>query len=116
QVRDAGLEVDVRVEGEPRRLPLGVDLSGYRIVQEALTNALKHAHARRATVVVRYGDRDLAIDVSDDGQGPSANGSAGHGLGGMRERVGVFGGDLQTGPGEGGGFTVRARLPVDVPA
>jgi signal transduction histidine kinase len=116
QVRDAGLEVDVRVEGEPRRLPLGVDLSGYRIVQEALTNALKHAQARRATVVVRYGARDLAIDVSDDGRGPSGNGSAGHGLVGMRERVGVFGGDFEAGPGEHGGFTVCARLPVDAPA
>ena len=95
QVRAAGLPVEVRVEGEPRPLPPGVDLSAYRIVQEGLTNALKHAGPARAEVVVRYGDRELELEVRDDGRGhdPDANGG-GHGLVGMRERVALFGGEL----------------------
>jgi signal transduction histidine kinase len=115
QVRGAGLDVELRVEGAPRPLPLGVDLSSYRIVQEALTNAVKHANARRATVTVHYGAGELAIEVSDDGDGPSGNGSSGHGLVGMRERVAVFGGAFAAGPGERGGFRVQARLPVEAP-
>ncbi|HMN98187.1 MAG TPA: histidine kinase [Miltoncostaeaceae bacterium] len=111
-VRDAGLPVQVRVEGAPVALPPGVDLSAFRIVQEALTNALKHAGPARALVVLRYEDDGIVIDVTDDGGGdaPPGDGS-GHGLAGIRERVALFGGELEAGPGHGGGFAVRARLP-----
>jgi len=122
RVRSAGLAVDVRTEGEPRPLPPGVDLSAYRIVQEALTNALRHAGAARADVVVRYGEAGIEVEVMDDGRGPAGNGggpagngagaaAAGHGLVGMRERVAMFGGELDVGAREGGGFRVWARLP-----
>jgi signal transduction histidine kinase len=113
QVREAGLPTDLRVEGDPRELPPGVDLSAYRIVQEALTNALKHAGSRaRARVVVRYGDDELLLEVADDGTGSGQENGAGHGLLGMRERVSVFGGRLESGPRPEGGFAVRARLPL----
>lgn len=113
-VRAAGLLVSVHVDGEPRPLPPGVDLSAYRIVQEGLTNALKHAGPARADVLVRYGDRELELRVSDDGRGhdPGANGG-GHGLVGMRERVALYGGELEAGPRPEGGFRLRARLPLD---
>jgi signal transduction histidine kinase len=111
QVAEAGLPVEVAVEGEPRELPPGVDLAAFRIVQEALTNALKHAGSARARVLVRYGADDVELEIADDGTG-SANGDAGgHGLAGMRERVSLYGGRLEAGPGAGGGFLVRARLP-----
>jgi signal transduction histidine kinase len=114
QVRDAGMPVELRVEGERRPLPAGVDLSAYRIVQEALTNALKHAGPARARVTVRYGREELDIEIADDGAARAqTNGDAGgHGLVGMRERVLLFGGDLDAGHGRGGGYTVRARLPL----
>jgi signal transduction histidine kinase len=114
QAREGGLEVDVEMEGEPRELPQGVDLSAYRIVQEALTNAIKHAGPVRTRVTVRYGEDELELEVSDDGPGPSANGEAGsgHGLVGMRERIASHGGELRTGPGPEGGFVVRASLPL----
>jgi signal transduction histidine kinase len=113
QVRGSGLEVDVAVVGEPLALPPGVDLAAYRIVQEALTNAIKHARTRRATVEIRYDAGTIALVVSDDGAGPAANGNGGHGLLGMRERVTLYGGTLQAGPGDSGrGFRVRAVLPV----
>jgi signal transduction histidine kinase len=113
RVRSAGLDVDLRTEGEARPLPPGVDLSAYRIVQEALTNTLRHAGADRAEVVVRYGGAGVEVEVIDDGRGPGANGAAGgHGLAGMRERVGMFGGELEVGAREGGGFRVRAMLPA----
>jgi signal transduction histidine kinase len=113
QVRRAGLPVELTVEGEPRPLPAGVDLSAYRIVQEALTNAVKHAGPGRALVVVRYGERDLELQVSDDGRGGPAGGNgAGQGLLGMRERVNLFGGELHAGPLPAGGFRVAARLPI----
>jgi signal transduction histidine kinase len=111
QVAEAGLPVEVAVEGEPRELAPGVDLAAFRIVQEALTNALKHAGPARARVLVRYGADDVELEIADDGAG-SANGDAGgHGLAGMRERVSLYGGRLEAGPGTGGGFLVRARLP-----
>ena len=112
RVRAAGLAVQIRTEGEARPLPPGVDLSAYRIVQEALTNALRHAGAGRAEVVVRYGGGGVEVEVTDDGRGPTANGAAGHGLIGMRERVGMFGGELEVGAHQGGGFRVRALLPA----
>jgi signal transduction histidine kinase len=114
RVRGAGLAVALRIEGEPRPLPAAVDLSAYRVVQEALTNTLKHADASRADVAVRYADGELAIEIRDDGSGAEANGeTGGHGLIGMRERVGMFGGDLVVGPAGGGGFAVAARFPLE---
>lgn len=112
QVRDAGLRVELRVEGTPRPLPLGVDLSAYRVVQEALTNALKHAGGATALVTIRYGESDLAVEVTDEGRAVRA-GDGGHGLVGMRERVGIFGGTFDAGPRESGGFAVRALLPFE---
>jgi signal transduction histidine kinase len=113
-VRQAGLAVDLSVEGTPRALPEALDLSAYRIVQEALTNTLKHARASRAAITVRYGTRDLEVEVADDGVGSSGVPSGGRGLIGMRERVVLFGGDLETGPARGGGFAVKARLRLEV--
>ena len=110
-MRDAGLPVEVRIEGEPRTLPLGVDLSAYRVVQEALTNALKHAGHATATVTLRYGENDVTIEVADDGAGGDKE-DGGHGLIGMRERIGVFGGSFAAGPRDSGGFAVSARLPL----
>ena len=112
QAREAGLSVELRVEGDPRPLPAGVDLTGYRLVQEGLTNALKHARAERAQVVVCYGDGDLEVTVNDDGRGAGSGDGGGHGLMGMRERVAVFGGELEAGPRAEGGYRLRAKLPV----
>jgi signal transduction histidine kinase len=112
QVRSAGLEVAVTGEGEPRPVPPALDLSAYRVVQEALTNTLKHAHATRADVAVRYGSGELDVEVSDNGTGGSDGSGTGSGLVGMRERVNLFGGSLSTGPSPGGGFTVSARFPL----
>jgi signal transduction histidine kinase len=112
-LREAGFPVELRVEGERAPLPAGVDISAYRIVQEALTNALRHAGPARARVLVRYGEADVEVEVSDDGRGTSDGDRAGHGLVGMRERVAVYGGDLTTGEGDAGGYVVRARLPFD---
>ena len=113
--REAGLSVELRVEGDPQPLPAGVDLTAYRLVQEGLTNALKHARAERAQVVVCYGDGDLEVTVSDDGRGAGSGDGGGHGLLGMRERVAVFGGELEAGPRAEGGYRLRAKLTV-VPA
>ncbi len=114
ELRAAGLEVDARVEGEARPLSPAVDLSAYRILQEATTNVLKHARARRVDIRVRYAETMLALDVRDDGAGdgrdPAA--SSGHGLIGMRERVALFGGKLHAGRNRAGGFSVHARLPL----
>ena len=110
QVREAGLPVEMSFEGEQIVLPPGIDLSAYRIVQEALTNALKHAGPARAWVVVRYGTDQVEVEVANDG---ISNGSSdGYGLIGMRERVALYGGELTAGPRAGGGFTIKARLPV----
>jgi signal transduction histidine kinase len=114
QVQRAGLPVTLAVEGEPTALPAGVDLCAYRIVQEALTNALKHAGPAHAEVLLRYEPRALDVEVRDDGSGAAtANGDgAGHGLIGMRERVALYGGALATGPRAGGGFEIRAHIPL----
>ena len=113
QVREAGLQVELRVEGEAVELPPGIDLSAYRIVQEALTNTLKHAGRAEAQVTVRYGTSALELEVADNGSGAgaSANGG-GHGLIGMRERVALYGGVLEAGSRSGHGYAVRARLPL----
>jgi signal transduction histidine kinase len=113
QVRDAGLAVDLRVEGARAAIPAGVDLAAYRIVQESLTNALKHAGRARADVLVRYGPRALAIEVTDDGPGAANGGGTGHGLIGMRERAALYGGTIEAGPRPEGGFAVRATLPLE---
>lgn len=113
QVRDAGLPVEVSVEGQPTELPPGVDLSAYRIVQEGLTNALKHAGPVTARVIIRYGKYLLELEIADTGLGAGASDGEGHGLVGMRERVSLYGGKIESGPQEGGGFAVRARLPLD---
>jgi signal transduction histidine kinase len=110
--REAGLPVDLRIEGKPTHLPAGIDLTAYRIVQEALTNAVKHARADRAEVVVRYANGTVELTISDDGRGGGDGGGSGHGLVGMRERVSVYGGELEAGPQPGGGFRLRATLPV----
>jgi signal transduction histidine kinase len=117
EVAKAGLAVKLQVEGTPSPLPAGVDLSAYRIVQEALTNVVKHAGPAHAQVVVGYRDQEVTVEVTDDGRGavPSVSDGrvgSGHGLIGMRERVAAFGGDLQVGPRPGGGFRVAARLPL----
>ncbi len=112
QVRDAGLPVHLEIEGERQELPLGLELTAYRIVQEALTNTLKHAGDARADVVVRYGPDAIELEVRDDGTGDANGHVGGHGLAGMRERVSVFGGELSAGPQPSGGFCVRARLPL----
>ena len=114
QIERAGLPVTVAVEGEPAPLPAGLDLCAYRIVQEGLTNALKHAGPAHAEVVLRYAPRALDVEVRDDGRGPShVNGDgSGHGLVGMRERVALYGGRLETGAREGGGFEIHAHLPL----
>jgi signal transduction histidine kinase len=112
QVREAGLPVALAVEGDPRPLTPGVDLSAYRIVQEALTNALKHAGPAHASVAVRYRSADVELEVTDDGQGPVGEPGGGHGLAGMRERVALYGGVLESEALNGRGFRVRARLPA----
>ena len=112
-IRAGGLDVVVRREGEPGPLPAGVDVSAYRIVQEALTNTLRHARAGRAEVVLRYGEDELEIEVLDDGRAPaSPDRNGGHGLMGMRERASLLGGTVEAGPRPEGGFRVHARLPV----
>jgi signal transduction histidine kinase len=112
-VRDAGVPVRLSVEGERSSLPSGVDVSAYRILQEALTNVVKHAGPAEASVVVRYGVREVEVEVTDDGRGAPAGNGAGYGLAGMRERVQLHGGTLEAGTGSGGGFVVKARLPLE---
>jgi signal transduction histidine kinase len=124
---DAGLAVEITVEGDQVALPRSLDQSAYRIIQEALTNALRHAHGKVAHVAVRYGDDQLELEVANDGRAGKGSGSAfgrrsrdpdrqkrrsGSGLIGIRERVALFGGDLQAGPRAEGGFVVRCRLPL----
>jgi signal transduction histidine kinase len=111
-VGGAGLDVALCIDGERGDVPPGVDLTAYRIVQEALTNVLKHAGPAHTTVTVGYEPGALRLEIADDGRGVNGRASqGGHGLLGMRERVGVYGGSLQAGPAPGGGFRVVARLP-----
>lgn len=115
RAREAGLDVGVSLEGQAEPLSSGLDLVAYRIVQEALTNTLKHANAARATVLIRYAGGALELHIRDDGRGRRGPGVAmpsGHGIIGMRERVSLYGGELEAGPEDDGGFTVRARLPL----
>jgi signal transduction histidine kinase len=115
RAQTAGVEVQLSVTGQARPLPAGVELSAYRIVQEALTNVIKHSGSDRATVSLRYGGDRLELEVVDEGGGAVAQGvpSSGHGLVGMRERVALFGGSLDAGPVQDRGYRVRATLPYD---
>jgi signal transduction histidine kinase len=111
-VESAGLPVRLHIEGEQFRLPRAIDLSAYRIVQEGLTNALKHAHAGHADVTVRYRADELQIEVRDDGPGTASSDGHGHGLVGIRERVKIYGGEMSAGTAPEGGFVLSARLPL----
>jgi signal transduction histidine kinase len=113
KAREAGLAVELRVEGEPVQLAAGLDLTAYRLIQEGLTNSLKHARAQQAEVVVRYSDGHVELNVSDDGRGVGSGDGGGHGLVGMRERVSVYGGELEAGPRPEGGYRLRAKLPIE---
>lgn len=118
RARASGLEVELRAEGEPRRLSPGVDLTAFRVVQEALTNTIKHAGLTRATIVIRYSNRALELQITDTGRtahvrGHTGSAPSGHGLAGMRERVMLYGGELWTGTPDHGGFRVSARIPID---
>jgi signal transduction histidine kinase len=108
----SGIEVRLETEGEVRRLPAAVDLTAYRIIQESLTNVLRHAHAARAQVRVCYRPDGVEIEVRDDGRGPGGSAARGHGIVGMKERASILGGRLETGPSPDGGFSVFAHLPT----
>jgi signal transduction histidine kinase len=117
RARAAGLPTELRIDGERRPLPTGADLAAYRIVQEALTNCLKHAGGAHARVAVTWSEEDVVLSVSDDGRGPGVptpdDTGGGHGLVGMRERAALYGGEVVTGPAPNGGFVVRARIPLE---
>ena len=112
EIGRAGLPVQLHVDGEPVALPRGIDLSAYRIVQEGLTNALKHARASNADVTVRYRPDELHIEVRDNGEGSSTSDGLGHGLVGVRERVKIYGGEMSAGTANGRGFILSTRLPL----
>jgi signal transduction histidine kinase len=113
EVRRAGLPAELHVEGDAVPLPRAIDLSAYRIVQEGLTNALKHARATHADVTLRYGPDGLQLEVRDDGVGVATSDGLGHGLVGVRERVKIYGGEMSAGAAQEGGFVLSARLPVE---
>jgi signal transduction histidine kinase len=108
----AGLGVSLQVRGDRRQLPASVDLAAFRIVQESLTNIVRHAQASSATVALTYAGRDLTVQIDDDGHGPGAQVAGGSGIAGMRERATALGGELEAGPQPAGGFRVHARLPL----
>jgi signal transduction histidine kinase len=114
QLGNSGLRVDLRIEGEPRELPVGIDLSAYRVVQEGLTNALKHADGAQVAVLIRYAPNSLTLEITDGGAGPTAAQvpGGGQGLVGIRERVALYGGELEAGQGADGGFRLRVLLPT----
>jgi signal transduction histidine kinase len=114
EVRNAGLPVTLHVEGERPTLPVGIDLSAYRIVQEGVANALKHANCGHVNVTVRFAGDGVEVEIADDGSAINGSGrSEGESLAGMRERVALYGGTLETGPRAGGGYMVRVQLPVE---
>ena len=112
EINRAGLPVELHVDGEPVPLPRGVEVSAYRIVQEGLTNALKHARATNADVSVRYQPHELQLEIRDDGIGSATTDGLGHGLIGIRERVKIYGGEMTAGTANGGGFILSTRLPL----
>ena len=110
------MDVHLDVTGEPRDLPAGVDLAAYRIIQESLTNVVRHARAASARIAIAYRRADVLIEIEDDGRGTADPGKetlGGNGMLGMRERATALGGELEAGPQAGGGFRVTARLPLD---
>jgi signal transduction histidine kinase len=109
----AGLPVRLHADGDPFPLPRAVDLSAYRIIQEGLTNALKHAQASHADVIVRYGSDELQIEIRDDGRGAATTDGLGHGLVGVRERIKIYGGEMSAGTATEGGFVLSTRLPIN---
>jgi signal transduction histidine kinase len=113
EVTRAGLPVDFHVDGKPVELPRGIELSAYRIVQEGLTNALKHARASLADVTVRYRPHEFEVEVRDNGRGASPTDGLGHGLIGVRERVKIYGGEMKAGATGRGGFVLNTRFPID---
>ncbi|HEX7082656.1 MAG TPA: histidine kinase [Gaiellaceae bacterium] len=115
EARDGGVDVDLETVGDVVELPAGLELTAYRVVQEALTNVIKHARPRRAHVRVAYGGGELAVEVVDEGVAVTTPRRRGRGLAGMQERVALYGGLLEAGPRDGGGFRVAARLPVAAP-
>jgi signal transduction histidine kinase len=115
QVDRAGLSVSLLIEGEPVPVRRALDVSAYRIVQEGLTNVLKHGHANKADVVVRYSPDEIQLEIRDDGVGATSENGHGHGLVGIRERVKIFGGEMTAGPGAGGGFVLSTCLPLQEP-
>jgi signal transduction histidine kinase len=112
RAREAGLPVELHVEGERRSLPAGLDLAAFRVVQEGITNALKYADHAPTEVRVRWRERALEIEILDRGPGPRERVDHGHGLVGMQERVKLYGGELEAGRRRGGGFRIRAKLPL----
>jgi signal transduction histidine kinase len=114
RVRTTGVKVTLATEGDPPSIPSGLELTAYRIIQEALTNTLRHAEASEVRVSIKYSPRLIALEVADNGIGPGGNGSvpAGNGLDGMRERVALFGGSVTAGPNPGRGYLVHAELPL----
>ena len=112
-VRAAGLPVELEIAGAPQELPPGVDLAAYRVVQEALTNALKYAGPAQAWVAVNWSEDELELEIANDGRSDGDGDGSGVGLAGMRERVSLYGGEIESGPREGGGYVVRARLPIE---
>jgi signal transduction histidine kinase len=112
EIARAGLPVRLHVDGEPFPLPPAIDLSAYRIVQEGLTNALKHARATHADVTVHYAPGELQLEVGDDGIGAATSDGPGHGLAGIRERVKIYGGQMTAGTATAGGFILSTRLPL----
>jgi signal transduction histidine kinase len=116
RARAAGVEVEAHVEGTRRSLPAAVEVAAYRILQEAVTNVIRHAGPARATLRLVYGDNALVVQVEDNGRGAAAAASSGgKGLMGMAERVAALGGSVESGPRPGGGFRVRGRLPLEAP-
>jgi signal transduction histidine kinase len=116
-VRDIGVPVELSTVGQVRALPSGIELAAYRVVQEALTNTMKHAAGASASVVVDYGNDHLRVEVIDTGGTPTAAAATGngHGLVGLRERLAIYGGTLQTGPRLSGGYRVTALIPLEAP-
>jgi signal transduction histidine kinase len=112
EVGNAGLSVRLHLDGDPLPIPRAIDLSAYRIIQEGLTNALKHARASHADVIIRYRFNELQIEVRDDGRGTATSDGLGHGLMGIRERVKIYGGEMTAGTATGGGFVLSTRLPL----
>jgi signal transduction histidine kinase len=115
QLHSAGVDVTLEIDGGGERLAPGIELSAYRIVQEALTNAVKHGRPNRVCVMVRYRPDELELEVSDNGRDGTRTDGGGYGLIGMRERVALYGGRLEAGPGGGGGYVLRAWLPREPP-